>query len=82
VHDLDVAAVEVRLQDVVLSLLEQDRVVVGFRAGILKPCPSSWLETTEVSRSVNSVKNNSPELLLPVESSPEAKARVNTLFEL
>src|SRR5204863_7064234 len=29
---------------------------------ILKPCPSSWLETVEVSQLVNSAKNNSPEL--------------------
>jgi putative SOS response-associated peptidase YedK len=32
----------------------------------LKPCPSAWLESFEVSTLVNSPKNNSPEVLLPV----------------
>lgn len=33
---------------------------------LLKPCPSEWLDTYEVSDAVNSVKNNGEELLKPV----------------
>ena len=49
---------------------------------ILKPCPSSRLETAEVSPLVNSVKNNSSELLLPVESFAQSRPRTGTLFDL
>jgi putative SOS response-associated peptidase YedK len=47
---------------------------------LLKPCASSWLDVREVSTLVNSVKNNSPELLDP----PSATTTTNTtprLFE-
>jgi putative SOS response-associated peptidase YedK len=37
---------------------------------LLKPCPSSWMNAVEVSTLVNSVKNNSSEILNPVASSP------------
>jgi putative SOS response-associated peptidase YedK len=45
---------------------------------MLKPCPSDWLEATEVSSLVNAVKNNSPDLLRPVADS----SRADTLFDL
>ena len=32
---------------------------------LLKPCPSEWLNAVEVSTLVNSVKNNTPEVLQP-----------------
>jgi putative SOS response-associated peptidase YedK len=55
----------------------QDRALLE---KILRPCPNEWLETVEVSRLVNSAKNNSPDLLRPLETStPEKPA---TLFEL
>lgn len=34
--------------------------------GLLQPCPSEWLEAYPVSRAVNSVRNDGPELLAPV----------------
>lgn len=40
---------------------------------ILKPCPSAWLETVEVTHLVNSSKNNSPELLLPAVGGTEPR---------
>ena len=36
---------------------------------LMKPCPNSWLAATEVSTLVNSAKNNSPELLEPLQES-------------
>jgi len=42
---------------------------------LLKPCPSSWLDAAEVSPLVNSVKNNSEELLRPVTSTREPGPR-------
>jgi putative SOS response-associated peptidase YedK len=33
---------------------------------ILKPCPASWLDTTEVSTLVNSTKNNRAQVLEPI----------------
>jgi putative SOS response-associated peptidase YedK len=33
---------------------------------ILKPCPASWLDSTEVSALVNSTKNNRAEVLEPI----------------
>src|SRR5262249_24569017 len=47
---------------------------------ILKPCPSAWLDAVEVSSLVNSPKNNSPDLLRPVEAGNETKR--TTLFDL
>jgi putative SOS response-associated peptidase YedK len=41
---------------------------------LLKPCPSEWLFGVEVSRLVNSSKNNSPELLRPAEKSTDQGA--------
>jgi putative SOS response-associated peptidase YedK len=35
---------------------------------LMKPCPDSWLETVEVSTLVNSPKNNSPEVLAPLQA--------------
>ena len=35
---------------------------------LLKPCPSEWLETYEVSRAVNSPANNSPDVLIPLDA--------------
>ena len=32
---------------------------------LLKPCPSSWLDAVEVSRLINSAKNNTPAVLEP-----------------
>ena len=46
---------------------------------LLKPCPSSWLDAAEVSPLVNSVKNNSEELLRPVTSSRDS--RPSRLFD-
>lgn len=34
---------------------------------LLKPCPSDWLAAVEVSTLVNSPRNNSPEILKPVQ---------------
>jgi putative SOS response-associated peptidase YedK len=36
-------------------------------ARLLKPCPSEWLETFEVSTRVNSPRNNDPELLAMIQ---------------
>jgi len=49
---------------------------------ILKPCPSAWLDAAEVSSLVNSSKNNSPDLLRPIETAKETDRRSTTLFEL
>jgi len=35
---------------------------------MLKPCPESWLEAYEISKLINSPKNNKRELLEPVAS--------------
>jgi putative SOS response-associated peptidase YedK len=48
---------------------------------LLKACPSSWLERIEVSSLVNSPKNNSPELLDPVEKSGGATPYTPSLFD-
>lgn len=49
---------------------------------VLKPCPSELLAGTEVSTLVNSTKNNSPDLLRPVEAVERTRHKTPTLFEL
>jgi putative SOS response-associated peptidase YedK len=49
---------------------------------LLKPCPSELLEGAEVSTLVNSTKNNSPELLKPVEAGDRTARKSPTLFDL
>src|SRR5262249_38301563 len=44
---------------------------------LLKPCPSDWLTTVEVSSLVNSAKNNSLDILTPFTATT-----ARTLFEL
>jgi putative SOS response-associated peptidase YedK len=48
---------------------------------LLRPCPSAWMEAVEVAPLVNSVKNNSPELLEPVRSSPSGGPLNPRLFD-
>ena len=36
--------------------------------GLLKPCPDEWLEAYEVGPAVGNVRNDGPELVLPVEA--------------
>jgi putative SOS response-associated peptidase YedK len=36
--------------------------------GLLKPCPGEWLEAYEVGPAVGNVRNDGPELVLPVEA--------------
>jgi len=49
----------------------------GVLKNLLKPCPSEWLDSAEVSSLVNSPKNNTPEVLRP----PGAVASPQRLFE-
>ena len=37
----------------------------GDAAALLRPCPDDWLKVWPVSKAVNSVRNNAPELLEP-----------------
>lgn len=46
----------------------------------LKPCPSSWLATTEVSTLVNSARNNTADVLLKATLENAAKKPVLPLF--
>jgi len=48
---------------------------------LLKPCPSVWMNAVQVSTLVNSVKNNSPELLDPAAVSSSDKPLNPRLFE-
>lgn len=48
---------------------------------LLKPCPGSWLNATEVSPLVNSPKNNSPALLEAVDPSVSRSSMTPSLFE-
>ena len=46
--------------------LDPENTQIQKLKGLLKPCPSEWLETYEISTLVNSPKNNSPDVLQPV----------------
>lgn len=46
--------------------LSPERLPVEKLTPLLVPCPDALLEAVEVGSAVNSVKNNSPELILPV----------------
>jgi putative SOS response-associated peptidase YedK len=48
---------------------------------LLKPCPGSWLNATEVSPLVNSPKNNSPALLEAVDPSASRSSMTPSLFD-
>jgi putative SOS response-associated peptidase YedK len=48
---------------------------------LLKPCPASWLNATEVSPLVNSPKNNSPALLEAVDPSVSRSSMTPSLFD-
>jgi putative SOS response-associated peptidase YedK len=48
---------------------------------LLKPCPSPWLSSVEVSALVNSAKNNSPAVLEPVTVGSTAGSFAPRLFE-
>ena len=39
---------------------------------LLRPCPDEWLDADEVSTAINSPRNNSPEVLLPLEAGARA----------
>ena len=43
------------------EIQEPERVLT-----LVRPCPPEWLTSHEVSRDVNSVRNNRPDLLAPV----------------
>ena len=47
---------------------------------LLKPCPSSWLTTVEVSSLVNAAKNNTAEVLEPV-TQRNVVGRTRLLFD-
>ena len=49
---------------------------------MFKPCPSEWLTAVEVSPSVNSAKNNSPEVLEPADADEAARTPQRRLFEV
>lgn len=46
--------------------LNSSNVTAEGLTSLLVPCPSEWLEAVEVDSAVGSVKNNYPELLIPV----------------
>lgn len=48
---------------------------------MLKPCPSSWLTTCEVSQLINSAKNNSPEVMEPLVMAKAVVGRMVQLFD-
>jgi putative SOS response-associated peptidase YedK len=48
---------------------------------LLKPCPSSWLTSCEVSPLVNSPKNNTPEVLQPAVTGKTVAGGMSRLFD-
>src|SRR5262249_50686720 len=48
---------------------------------LMKPCPDEWLSAEEISPLVNSLKNNSPEILKPAAVAVGTKGLKRVLFE-
>jgi putative SOS response-associated peptidase YedK len=61
-----------------LPWLDPDEKDVGFLRSLLVPAPSGALDLYPVSSRVNSVRNNGPELIMPVDA--VAKMEQTTLF--
>jgi putative SOS response-associated peptidase YedK len=78
IHDRMPVILRMSTQD---AWLDPDLSEPGELKALLQPCPDSWLETVEVSRLVNSTKNNSPELLAPVSAIEGERRPQKTLFE-